>query len=156
MNNHLNEMQLFALLDANDSTHSHLQSCDACRDEFNQLRASLTNFRLTADTYAESYAPSRLLRFDKQSRTRLFTMPRAAWATGLVAAMALCTATVTLHKPAAHPVAVENAPAAAQTPAPTDDALLQDIDADLSTSVPPSLAPLETTNSAGEKTTTSN
>jgi predicted anti-sigma-YlaC factor YlaD len=162
MNNHLNDQQLFSLLDnPNAAVETHLAACVPCRDAFNQLRGSLSNFRATATSFAAAQAPARLstrlLHFQAAPKTRWMNLPPAAWATGLIAAMAIGTASLSiLHKA---PIAGETISHIQVTPvqkaSSSDDALLEDIDRDLSTSVPPSLAPLETTTT-GEKTTNSN
>ena len=79
-------------------------------------------------------------------------------AAGLVAAMALCVTSLSVVcKPAApaFPV-VAASPIAAHPSAQSDDALLEGIDQDLSTSVPPSLAPLDVTSSSAQSTSTTN
>jgi hypothetical protein len=156
MNPHLNPDQIYTLLDRPEgdrSAQEHLLSCAPCRAEVASLRDSLTNFRLAATNFSLLHTPTRLL--DPTPRPRFFTIPRAAWAGGLVAAMALCTASISvLHKPA---VPVNPAAQTTGNPAPdaqSDDALLNGIDTDLSTSVPPSLQPLDVT-AASENTTTS-
>jgi len=166
MNSHLTEIEFYDLLDKNESperndlqTQQHLAGCKPCRAEFDLLRTSLSNFRLTATNLSHVQAPvqlrTRLL--DNAPAARFFTVTRAAWATGLIAAMAVCTASLSvLHKPSepVNPAVQISSETAATAPEVlTDDALLQGIDSDLSTSVPPSLAPLDT-NAASEKTTT--
>jgi len=162
MNAHFTEAEFYNLLDNNDpQAKQHLAECEPCQAEIDSLRASLSNFRLAATNLSSlqtpPQVPSRLLG-NSSHRNRFFTVPRAAWATGLVAAMALCTASVSLlHKPAAAPqptVQTTSETAMAVAESQSDDALLMGIDNDLSTSVPPSLAPLDT-NTAAEKTTTS-
>ena len=161
MNQHLNELQLFALLDATEPMEdAHLLACADCRNEFASLCDTLTNFRSAASSFSVANTPPRLntrLLSSEPQRHDFFTLRRAGWTAGLVTAMALCTASVgILRKPAQAPVTVATSPASTDAPAPSDEALLDDVDRDLSTSVPPSLAPLETTTSAGEKTITSN
>jgi hypothetical protein len=161
MNNHLNDLQLFALLDdPNAAADSHLAACAPCREAFSLLRDSLSNFRATATSFAAAEAPARLstrlLQFESEPKTRWMQLPRTAWATGLIAAMAIGTASHSLlHKAPGGGGTISHIQTAPVQTASSDEALLEDIDRDLSTSVPPSLAPLETTTT-GEKTTNSN
>ena len=147
MNAHLTETQLSALLDPEEksSDAAHLATCALCYAEFTVLRDSLTNFRVAATNLSALHTPTRLLA-PATARPRFFTVPRAAWATGLVAAMALCTASINLlHKSVVHtPTAVQTETATAAE-AQSDDALLEGINTDLSTSVAPSLQPLDVT-----------
>jgi len=159
MNSHLNPDQIYTLLDRPEADHSaqeHMLACAPCRSEVASLRDSLTNFRLAATNFSLLHTPTRLL--DPTPRARFFTIPRAAWAGGLVAAMALCTASISiLHKPVApvHPTVQTAANTSAEAvDSQSDDALLNGIDTDLSTSVAPSLQPLDVT-AASENTTTS-
>ncbi len=153
MNAHLTESQLFALLGSPGtlsqsassspagSDAAHLANCALCSAEFTVLRDSLSNFRVAATNLSALYTPTRLLD-PATARPRFFTVPRAAWATGLVAAMALCTASINLlHKPVVHPTPATQAETA--TALESDDALLEGINSDLSTSVAPSLQPLD-------------
>jgi predicted anti-sigma-YlaC factor YlaD len=160
-NAHLNDPQLYSQLEneAGDTAiRGHLLACAACREEVDTLRNSLLNFRTAATNYSLLHAPTRL-RMNLAPERRFFTVTRAAWATGLVAAMALCTASVSLiHKtPAAvQPVVTASAAGTARpADAQSDDALLQDIDSDLSTSVPPSLQPLDVTSASETNATSS-
>lgn len=146
MNAHLTEAQLYNLLDAADpaagtsDAHQHARTCTACATELASLRRSLTLFREASTHLAQHYTPTRLLERPAAARTGFFTIPRAAWGAGLVAAMALCTASVSmLHKPVVPVIPVAQQAADAQS----DDALLNSIDSDLATSVPPSLQPLD-------------
>jgi predicted anti-sigma-YlaC factor YlaD len=157
---HLTETQLYSLLDHGNSeagdAAQHLDACSACRTELDALRDALTNFRLTADSMSSHLAPVRPPA--EPTRARFFPMPQTAWAAGLVAAMALCMTSISvLHRPAAPNTPVATVlPAAAPAGAPSDDALLEGIDQDLSTSVPPSLAPLDVTSASAQSTSTTN
>lgn len=181
MNPHLTETQLFNLLaDApraeieaqplqqqagffgtqaeRAAAEQHLQACSRCRMEFTLIRDGLANFHLAADGFAQA-SPMLLPRIQRSSLGPWFTVPRAVWALGLAAAMALCTASVAhLHQPGARgPIQPVMSTSASTSPAPntlSDNALLEGIDNDLSTSVPPSLEPLDTP-AAGDATSTS-
>lgn len=173
MNQHLDPQQFYHLLDPDllyphhldcrntmrssellQSTQ-HLQTCPVCRLQLESVRDSLTNFSIAATRLSLAQAPTRLLDHSS-AKSRFFTLPRAAWASGLVAAMALGTVSLSmLHQPPATPApSVQRSAAAPETKTQSDDALLNGIDSDLSTSVPPSLQPLEA-NPASEETASS-
>ena len=170
MNSHLTNEQLLDLLAGapQPALTAHLRDCTPCRSEFDALRESLTSFRVAATGMAEAYAPmhmpTRLLEGSSAHPGffhRRFLSPRTAWATGLVTAIALCTASLSvLHRtPQPQTQAVSRIDMQSSAPADpassdTDAALLDGIDRDLSTSVPPSLQPLDVT-SASETTSTS-
>jgi predicted anti-sigma-YlaC factor YlaD len=155
--NHLTETQLYSLLDHDSpEAEQHLGECPTCRTEYQTLQDSLANFRLAAESMSFHLAPVRPPAIP--TRARFFPMPQTAWAAGLVAAMALCVTSLSVVcKPAApaFPV-VAASPIAAHPSAQSDDALLEGIDQDLSTSVPPSLAPLDVTSSSAQSTSTTN
>jgi hypothetical protein len=160
MNAHLNDPQLYSQLEnetPDTAIQQHLAACAVCRDEVDTMRDSLLNFRTAATNFSLLHAPTRL-RAASAPAHRFFTVTRTAWATGLVAAMALCTASVSLIRKTPPPMQPVVTATTASSPKPadtqSDDALLQDIDSDLSTSVPPSLQPLDVT-SASETTTAS-
>jgi len=154
---HLTEAQLDSLLDApgtlNIDASQHLRACPRCAAEAESLRNALKNFRLAATNLSLLHTPSRAGLATMRQR-HFFTFARTAWATGLAAAMIAGSVSLSLlHKP----VAVTSVPTVASSsqqkpPAESDDALLQSVDQDLSTSVPPSLQPLDVTP-AGESTT---
>ena len=149
MNAHLTNKELLELLDpANKLKTSHLEDCATCRDELEILHTSLAGFRLAATSYAERHAPADVPACPISTpASRRFQQP-VAWAAGLVAAVALCTAGVSMaskyHQPTAA-VATLQPPAEPQKTAVSDEdaTLLEGIDRDLSTSVPPSLQPLD-------------
>ena len=157
MNVHLNEEQLYGLLDAagksDEVALEHLDWCPQCRGEVEGLRSSLASFQQAAGGISAAYTPSRLLNFSS-ARQGFFARPRLAWVGGLAAALVFGVASVSvLHGPVAPPALTQTAAVSAD--AQSDEALLEDIDQDLSTSVPPSLEPLSTP-AASEKTILSN
>ena len=164
MTPHLTEAQLHDLLSAatdaaatpaqSFAVQTHLTTCAQCQDDFALLEHSIANFRLAATNFALLHTPPRPVVGTTVQRS-FFAWPRIVWATGLASVLAVTGVTFsTLHKPAKVPPTTV---AAAASPQPvSDEALLQDIDSDLSTSVPPSLQPLDTTPAASEQTTTSN
>lgn len=157
MNAHLTDQQLYELLSpepsavANIASRTHLVACPMCRGEFATLRDSLENFRLAATNISEHQTPPRPV-VGASVRTSFLTLPHVVWATGLASVLAISAATFSnLHKPNAPSPHAVTAPAHQPV---SDEALLQDIDTDLSTPVPPSLQPLDMTVT-GEPTSTS-
>jgi anti-sigma factor RsiW len=158
MTQHLTPAQLHDLLsrtaDAPATTEQlHLADCPECQEDCSNLDRSIANFRLAATSFALLHTPPRPV-IGTSVRRSFFALPRIVWATGLGSVLALTGATLsTLYRQPSRVVAPVTA-AATQQPV-SDEALLQDIDSDLSASVPPSLQPLDTTPTASEQTTTS-
>lgn len=155
MNSHLTEAQLCDLLSTTPesaSADAHLAECSLCANEFSTLRQSLSSFRLAASNYSLLHTPPRPVVGTTVQRS-FFAVPRLVWAGALAAVLAVTGVTVSnLHKPAA---VTPNVTTATTGQPVSDEALLQDIDSDLSTSVPPSLQPLDTTSAGTEQTTIS-
>jgi len=157
LNVHLNTAQLYALLAdepgraAQTHLQPHLDHCSNCREEFEALRASLTGFRLAATHIALLHHPA--LRptnrpLANPMRTRFFPFRPTQWAYGMAtAAVVLGVSLAATHRPApaANPAVIPAAGAASplKSQAVSDEALLEDVDRDLSNSVPTSLEPLE-------------
>ena len=138
------------------AVEKHLAACSPCRAELASLSGSLSAFRTAATGASALYTPSQLLRSHTSIAPSRFSRPRAAWAAGLVAAAALCTVSISaLHKPAAPAASIATEAPTEVSSAQSDDALLQSIDQDLSTSVPPSLAPLENISNSSATAETS-
>jgi len=149
---HLTDAQMFGLLDAPDdtdaSTRLHLVGCPSCQSEFSTLRSSLTNFRAAATNFASAEAPAlasnRVARSIARARPSRFR--RHAWATSIAAATVLLAISVPFVHPGHKPPAAQKSPvtstADVNSPVESDDALLDGIQRDLSTSIPPSLEPL--------------
>ncbi len=161
MKAHLSNEQIFELLDpANCAVETHLDECTACREELETLRGSLAGFRLAARSFAQQNSPAAAPARNSVSNTpRRFQQPMV-WAAGLVAAAALCATGLSAnHKyqqPTPAQVMVQPTAYSQKTAVSDEDAtLLEGIDRDLATSVPPSLQPLDVA-SAGETTSTSN
>ena len=148
---HLTDQQMFGLLDAPDdsdaTTRLHLVGCPSCQSEFSTLRASLTNFRAAATSLASAEAPAlasgRIAR--SIARSRPSRLRRNAWATSLATVAAFAIALPFMHSGHKKP-AFQGSPVTSTTgvdsSAESDDALLDGIQRDLSTSIPPSLEPL--------------
>ena len=154
--NHLTEEQMYDLLDpaADTTAQPHLHACTHCQSELTNLRESLDLFRDAATSFAAAAAPRRLLVVEPVA-SRFFS-PKV-WATSLATATALLAISLSaLHPahtgPGTAPVASVVAP---QTTASTvsDEALLEGIQQDLSTSIPPSLEPLAVQTASSENAT---
>ena len=147
--NHLTDEQMYDLLDpaANTAAEQHLKSCAACQHEVASLRESLTNFRGAATNFAAIAGP----RIPPvAARSTSFFGPKL-WA----ASFATATAVLALSISMLHPIHNNTATAGVQTVVTTesDDALLDGIQKDLSTSIPPSLEPLAVPAASGETST---
>ena len=129
MNTHLTDEQLDHFLTHPQEEHPHLATCAVCRNQLTTLRAGILNLRSTLIAFADTVpyptpAPA--------TRPR----PRTAWIVA-TASLALGIALLpTLHHPTAIPT-----PTTATTNQ-EDEALLQEINQDLSTPIAPSLKPL--------------
>ncbi len=145
---HLTDREFATLLDGGHESRSeeHVARCAACRAEVAALGSSILNFRVAVTGFAAASVPAQpALR--PTNVTQIWRRPRATGAAGLVAAMALCTVSISvLHHPARH-AAVHPGNAVA-VDASTDSRLLEDIDEDVSDSVPPSLQPLDVAQTA--------
>jgi hypothetical protein len=144
--NHLTPEQLYELLDqpaAAGEARMHVAACERCATEFATLRESLDGFKLAATRLAEAkFSPMLQVRGGFFSGVR---QSMVAWPMGLAAAGVLLAASVTMvHR--AGPGAPVNTASVAAAPLESDEALLNSIDQDLSTSVPPSLEPLAMTS----------
>jgi hypothetical protein len=151
VNGHLTEEELYELLvqpDVAGGAKLHLAGCERCASEFAVIRESLDGFQVAARGLAEAkFSPILQVRGGFLSGIRQSMM---AWPMGLAAAGVLLAASVTMvHR--AGPSAVVNTASVQAAPLESDDALLDGINQDLSTSVPPSLEPLSvaSTEAAG-------
>ncbi len=140
---HLSPDQLVELLAETPATvHPHLLVCAACAAEFDSLRDSLALFRDASNAFAaQELRPSTERILAARSSYRPWLVP-AYWAT---AAALLIAAMIPLevqhqHTLAAAAIAATSASARSAT-AETDAALLDDVDRELSASVP---APMQT------------
>jgi hypothetical protein len=142
--NHLTDSQIADLLDhsAGAITQHHLLSCARCQAEVTELRTALTGFRVAATSLAAAETPA--LRLQREASPATHGLRAYAWAASLATAAAMLALSVSLLQPAhsggkAVPPAVA---AVTNAPAVSDEALLDGIQQDLSTSIPPSLEPL--------------
>ena len=146
---HLTDAQFFNLLDAPESAdaslRAHVGSCAACCAELAMVSASLTNFRDAATSLAHA----------EMSRQRVFVPTpqpryhRLVWSASLTLAAIVFAASVSFVRPGIHvdaPIRVATQTASSNV---SDDALLDNIQQDLATSIPPSLEPLAVPAASG-------
>ena len=130
---HLTTEQLYAQLDT-PQPDAHLASCKVCQAELAGLDSAFANLRL-ATTALAANAPALLHPVALAPRRRLLGHGLAAtFATALVA----LGVAIPLHHRAPTPAPAANV----AEPSLSDDALLEGISQDLSTSSAPSLKPL--------------
>jgi hypothetical protein len=140
MNTHLSSEQLDGVLggQASQDAKLHLSGCAQCSGELASVRETFGNFRETASAVAEQH---RLLAATSTPRR----VPRMAWGLAAAALFVSIAAPFATHRRVAVP-AVEPA---AQVPATmSDEALLDNVQNDLSSSVPESLLPLAATSNS--------
>lgn len=146
---HLNDEQMYALLDnaPDPAAKAHLAACVDCQNEMASLSPSLLNFRTAATNLAAAGTPSLIRRRVAVPEASRFA-PRF-WVGSLATAGLLLAVSMSVIHPAT-PGLPPNGTETAQTvnaPIPptaieSDEALLDGIQQDLSTSIPPSLEPL--------------
>jgi len=140
---HLSDEQMFGLMSDQPGTVTdpHLSVCVQCQCEFANLRTALADLRIATTNLAAAETPALVLRHTQSAPQRSFRRP--IWAASLATAVALlCTVSVsvvrTRHGAPVTPVVVVTDP----DQSVSDEALLDGIQTDLSTSIPPSLEPL--------------
>ena len=156
MNRHLTHEQLCDLLVADPTPdihdagrlellRDHLRSCERCSAELTSLTQSLTTFRSTTTAWATHAwthrSASAPLPFRSTPPSRILSLP-ALW-TALAAVAVAATISLSLHHQ--RPAATQTATATTtmQPPAtPSDEALLEEVDATLSSSIPSPMQPL--------------
>jgi hypothetical protein len=153
---HLTDEQVFELLDHPDHADAilrlHLADCHDCRTELAGLSNALTDFRAAASSFAAAQMPSPSQR--RVIPTVSHGLRRHAFAASLATAAFLLVSLGHFERPApasAHPAnhSIQNADAGTVS----DDALLDGIQQDLSTSIPPSLEPLAVPAGSNESST---
>ena len=157
MTPHLNHEQLCDLLLASDSreTHEsgrlellrqHLRECHPCAAELASLSESLTAFRSTATAWSasewnRSETRTRSLRL-ASARPRSF-IPAALW-TAAAALVVAATLPLALHRTSpATPKAPVTAVHAVAPTSQSDEALLEEVNETLSSSIPSPMQPLD-------------
>lgn len=153
---HLTDDQMYDLLEpaANAPTPSHLQNCPECQAEFATLRESLLNFRRAATNLAAAAAPTRP---PIAARVPSWFFGAKVWAASFATATAVLAVSISVLHPV-HMGAGASTSAAVSTPqsavtGESDEALLDGIQRDLSTSIPPSLEPLAVPAASSETST---
>ena len=148
---HLTHQQLCDLLidtptqqnESDTSAHDHLRGCYACAAELATLAASLSNYRDTAHAIAQRDFTASPRTVPTPLLSQHSPFHPVYWA---IAATALVIAVLPFTAPRHSPVVPPQPTHAAVTPAtPTtesDAALLDDINQDISVSIPPSMQPL--------------
>ena len=142
---HLSSEQIEQVLagSAEEALQEHLSQCVSCRQEIEQMHSVFGSLRDTMTATAESQWHSAVLRERKNA-------PRLAW----VAALAVLIVGLLIPlSPLAH-IRHGETPAARPTPPAetlSDEALLNGIQKDLSTSVPEPLEPLAGTQRTTQK-----
>ena len=164
MSQHLTHDQLCDLLIADpapelqkpgrlDLLREHLRDCDLCSSEFTSLSNSLEAFRSTTTAWAAhawTHQTSGASPVRSTSPVRILTLPALWTAAAALAVAAAITLSTHQNKPApatAHPAAANSA----QSPVgviqthtiASDEALLEEVDATLSSSVPSPMQPLD-------------
>jgi len=144
MNSHLSSEQFDGVLSGQPSPDAklHLSSCAQCSGELASLREAFGNFREAASVAAEKH---RLLAVTPTPRR----VPRMAWGLAAAALFVSIGAPLAVHRRVTAPVAEP----VAQAPATmSDEALLDNVQNDLSSLVPESLQPLAATPASGNPT----
>lgn len=144
-NDHLNVEQMEALLWEPEARKrsQHLRGCGACAEEFEALQAVVHDLR-GAVVAASAVHRQRAVMPAPAQRT-----PRALWSL-VAAAVLLCVAgPFALHQRTAH-VPVSQGTAAQAQAAVSDEQLMSDVQADLSSSVPQAMLPLTAKDASGE------
>jgi anti-sigma factor RsiW len=149
MNSHLSSEQLERVLAGRPSheVSQHLGKCARCVEDVASMRAVLGNFRSAASSSAEHH-----LKFAAPVATA--RVPRTAWVLASVVLFAGIATPFAVRRQPVSPVVVGVSTQA--LPAISDEALLNNVQNDLSASVPESLLPLADTstnavNSTDEK-----
>ena len=151
--NHLTEQQFAELLAASPrevdeisagselASHIHVSECADCAAELTRMRESLALFREASTAYADTHLHP-VVSWQTPAR-RSFGFQPAYWAAA--AAAALLAGFIPLQMALRHPAPKPDQPiqtVAQRTPAETDQALLDDVNRELSESVPTPMAAL--------------
>ena len=140
---HVTDEQMYELLQPNASELPHLQICPECQAEVSILRQSVANFRSAATGFA---AVEALKHPPLAARGSSWFFGPKVWAASFATAAAVLAVSISMLHPVHNSTGTQpsrsgSAPQAALT-TESDDALLEGIQRDLSTSIPPSLEPL--------------
>jgi hypothetical protein len=145
MNTHLSSEQLDGALNGQPSMDAaqHLSGCMQCSGELASLRQTFGNFREAAVATAEHHR-----RFVSPATSR--RVPRMAWGLAAAALFVSIAAPLAVHRHTP-PVVGQVAPKASETM--SDEALLDNVQNDLSASVPGALLPLSGTSTNSKNST---
>jgi anti-sigma factor RsiW len=142
-NDHLTVEQMEALLshpEMQERSH-HLQACGACAEEFESLRAVVSDLR------GAVIAASAVHRQLAVMPAPAHRTPRAMWSLVAAAALLCLAGPLALHqRPVLVPVVQR--PAAQVQAAVSDEQLMSDVQEDLGSSVPQGLLPLTAKNAS--------
>jgi anti-sigma factor RsiW len=146
-NNHLNHQQLCDLLidsTPDAASSAHLASCPACSAEFSTLETSLGLFRQASIQLAERSIERRPLLMPERRTRRFLTVPAYVAAAALLA-VAILVPMRSGDSPT--PTAQTPGSAAVETPtnyaaAESDEALFEEINSTIASSVPAPMQPL--------------
>ena len=149
---HLTTEQMHDLLAPNSAPagDSHLTACPACRSELSTLRHAVATFRAAATGFAVAEAPPLAPRCVIPAQSNVFR--RHAWAASFATAIVLSAVSISLIHPRRQVVVPVGSAFATRNnggSAESDAALLDSIQRDLSTSIPPSLEPLAVPAASG-------
>ena len=159
MNHHLTPEQLNDLLLApgvippNTQVERHLRACSVCSDELLALRASLASFRSAATSFAhqQSTLAPRAAAPAPSSRLLTFRGPLSWAAAAAIVVAAVLPASMRYIRPKPSPAPVTVAPHTQLS----DEALLEEINQNLSAPVPSAMQPLnDPTGSLSNSTNT--
>lgn len=144
-NDHLTSEQIEDLLaDPNSRDWSqHLSDCNECSAELDELRAAMEDLRYAAIASAEHHRRVAVLPVISHR------MPRTMWTLLAVAALLCVAGPLAIHRAAVHPMAVVQGPmpitvsdASQQKSTESDEQLMSNVQADLSSGVPAAMLPL--------------
>jgi hypothetical protein len=146
---HLTNEQFVTLLISPGADHPHLRSCELCASQLEGLRSSIGDLRDASIVAAERHYRAAVR---AQAAPRRTHRPRLAWAITAVAGVLFIGMpfAAKLRTPAHPPIAATPVAAPVTTASNlsslSDDQLLNNIDSDLSASVPSPLLPLDSTS----------
>jgi len=153
MNEHLTPAQFDALLigDTNPGATEHLAACATCTAEFAATRSSIGQLTEALTGMAHHSRQERQERFRRDTPATILSFRSASTkrpvrrltATFALAASVAIVAAVIPFSHMTHPPVVKAPIAAPVSTVQSDEALLNEIDQQLSASVPEALAPLE-------------
>lgn len=144
---HLTEEQFGELaergtLSGNTAAQAHLHACQQCSAELNNMREALALFRETTSAFAErEFARTRHIETTRFVPLHRTFSPAFAWATAILLMVGAGLPLSLRHKTPA--VATTHHTTAAAPAQISDEALLDDINREVSASVPASMQALE-------------